>query len=178
MKDSFQTTAIKRNKLSAPTQILVSKNYLYQSDAILDYGCGHGSDVELLRDQGFDAVGYDRFNPKFGYSHGHEVFLSKMIEDKFGCNIVICNYVFNVIANPQERQHLIDTLRKVPAKTFVAVRSDQNSIKHTWKYDQIAGGYYTKRSFQRIYTERDVFEEFGPEIEIIKSNKSLILFVL
>ena len=36
-----------------------------KSHAILDYGCGGGTLVKFLREEGYDAVGYDEFSERF-----------------------------------------------------------------------------------------------------------------
>ncbi|MGH8000479.1 MAG: methyltransferase domain-containing protein, partial [Brasilonema sp.] len=50
-------TAIERTYLSIPAQFLLDKNLL--QDKVLDFGCGLGNDVKLLRQKGFDITGYD-----------------------------------------------------------------------------------------------------------------------
>ncbi len=38
---------------------------LSNGSKVLDFGCGNGMLVNYLKKQGFDATGYDKFNPKF-----------------------------------------------------------------------------------------------------------------
>ncbi len=50
-------TAIERTALSYPARIVLNQQKL--KGKVLDLGCGIGKDVELLKNKGFDIVGYD-----------------------------------------------------------------------------------------------------------------------
>ena len=52
-------TAIDRNKLSQPMQILAKHSYLNGDYSVLDYGCGKGDDVRELEAHGVDVSGWD-----------------------------------------------------------------------------------------------------------------------
>ena len=52
-------TAINRQGLSAPMQILARQDYLEGSHSILDYGCGKGDDLRELETHGLDVEGWD-----------------------------------------------------------------------------------------------------------------------
>lgn len=89
-------TALRHKTHSVPYKTLLSKNLIQpitQYQAILDYGCGHGYDFQTLSQQNYNIVGYDKFNPLFADSS----LLSKHYD------VIICNYVFNVIESIQQR---------------------------------------------------------------------------
>jgi 2-polyprenyl-3-methyl-5-hydroxy-6-metoxy-1,4-benzoquinol methylase len=52
-------TAIERTSLSYPARIVLNQNKIIGK--VLDYGCGIGKDVEILKNKGFLIVGYDPF---------------------------------------------------------------------------------------------------------------------
>lgn len=52
-------TAIERTSLSYPARIVQKQGKLIGKT--LDFGCGIGKDVEILKEKGFDIVGYDPF---------------------------------------------------------------------------------------------------------------------
>ena len=52
-------TALKRNRLSVPIQLLYKHELLNDGGTVFDYGCGRGDDVRLLRDLGVQASGWD-----------------------------------------------------------------------------------------------------------------------
>ncbi|MDA0242452.1 MAG: methyltransferase domain-containing protein [Chloroflexi bacterium] len=50
-------TVKEREKVSLPTDILYTRGLI--NGRTLDFGCGLGTDVAFLRQQGVDVVGYD-----------------------------------------------------------------------------------------------------------------------
>ena len=82
-------TAITRYELSAPIKSLLRDQLLTSEDTVFDFGCGRGSDVRLLKKQGFQCRGWDpAFSPD---------------EALLECDVVNIGYVINVIENPEER---------------------------------------------------------------------------
>ena len=52
-------TAIARDKLSQPMQMLARHDYLNGDYSVLDYGCGRGDDIRELEAHGIDVSGWD-----------------------------------------------------------------------------------------------------------------------
>ncbi len=103
-------TAIERTSLSFPARILKERKKL--KGRILDFGCGVGKDVEVLKNQKFDIVGYDpHYFPEFP-------------EEKF--DTIICFYVLNVLLPEQQAEVLMNVshLLKPNGKAYFAVRRD------------------------------------------------------
>jgi len=103
-------TAKERETLSFPARHLLSKHLL--AGKVLDFGCGFGKDVELIKDQGLDIVGYDpHYFPTFP-------------EQKF--DTVLCFYVLNVLLAEEQANVLmnISALLKPNGKAYFAVRRD------------------------------------------------------
>jgi SAM-dependent methyltransferase len=103
-------TAIERIYLSFPAQFLLRNNLL--KGKVLDFGCGLGNDVKLLRKKGFDITGYDPYHFP-GYPN-----------DKF--DTIICSYVLNVLFSEEQTNVLMEVshLLKPGGKAFYAVRRD------------------------------------------------------
>jgi len=98
-------TAITRRSVSAPVRYIA--NNFDCSGKVLDYGCGKGFDA--------DYFGFDKYDPYFFPD-----------EVKPGYDIIICNYVFNVIKQ-DEQQELLITLKSLLNKNgtcFITVRRD------------------------------------------------------
>jgi ATP adenylyltransferase len=74
-------TAKERTQLSFPSNYLKNRGIL--KGKILDYGCGFGKDVQILKGQGYDIVGYDPY------------YFPDFPTEKF--NTIICHYVLNVL---------------------------------------------------------------------------------
>lgn len=103
-------TAIERVYLSAPAQFLLDKKLL--QGKILDFGCGFGNDVKLLRQKGFDITGYDPY------------YFPQYPQGKF--DTIICFYILNVLF-PQEQANVlmeVSHLLKLGGKAYYAVRRD------------------------------------------------------
>ena len=161
-------TAITRNKPSKPLEILLDKNLLHGS--ILDYGCGKGFDSTYLKTQNYEIYSYDKYNEEF-----HD---DSLLDRKYDC--VMCNYVFNVIADLQEHEETLNKLKSLSDNVFVSVRSDVKAINENWKYDDKSIGYWTpKNTFQRFYTnENKMIDKLFGEVEYIENNSSFKLFRL
>ena len=86
-------TAIARTNLSAPVQLLVRNGLLNPNDSFFDYGCGRGSDIEVLSGNGIAATGWD---PHFASEN-----------TKSAAKVVNLGFVVNVIEDPAERVEAI-----------------------------------------------------------------------
>lgn len=103
-------TAKERETLSYPAKYLLNHKLLDKS--ILDFGCGFGKDVELLKAKGFDIIGYDPY------------YFKNYPNKKF--DTIICFYVLNVLLAEEQAQVLmnVSALLKPNGKAYFAVRRD------------------------------------------------------
>ncbi|KST67981.1 HIT family protein [Mastigocoleus testarum] len=103
-------TAIERTKLSFPANFLLRKQLL--KGRILDFGCGFGNDVKLLKAKGLDIIGYDPY------------YFSQYPYGKF--DTIICCYVLNVLFPEEQANVLMEVshLLKPGGKAYYAVRRD------------------------------------------------------
>lgn len=116
-------TAKKREKPSLPLRILIAKNLI--TGKVLDFGCGHGTDVEFLLTKHIDAYGYDPY------------FFPNYPEKKF--DTIICFYVLNILL-PEEQAHVImsiSELLRYGGRAYFAVRRDikKNDFIFNSKYN-------------------------------------------
>lgn len=103
-------TAKERDKISFPSQILFEKKLL--DGEVLDFGCGFGKDVEVLKGRGLNITGYDPH------------YFNNFPDQKF--DTIICVYVLNVLL-PQEQANVIyqvSRLLKEGGRSYFAVRRD------------------------------------------------------
>jgi diadenosine tetraphosphate (Ap4A) HIT family hydrolase len=103
-------TAKERETLSFPTKFLLNQKLLVGN--ILDFGCGFGKDVDLIKEKGMDIVGYDPY------------YFPILPDKKF--DTIICLYVLNVLL-PEEQAHVlmdISTKLENNGKAYFAVRRD------------------------------------------------------
>jgi diadenosine tetraphosphate (Ap4A) HIT family hydrolase len=103
-------TAIERTSLSYPARILLNQKKIIGK--VLDFGCGIGKDVELLKQKGFDIVGYDPF------------YFPEFPTEKF--DTILCFYVLNVLLAEEQAEVLmnVSNILKPNGKVHFAVRRD------------------------------------------------------
>jgi len=103
-------TAKKREFLSSPAKYLY-KNKLLKGD-VLDYGCGLGTDVKILKEKMVSITGFDKY-----YFPVYPI-------KKF--DTIICIYVLNVLLMEEQTGVLMDLsqLLKPTGKAYFAVRRD------------------------------------------------------
>jgi len=103
-------TAKERDNLSFSAKYMLTNNLLVGE--VLDFGCGYGRDVELLKDKGISIVGYDPcYFPKYPIK-------------KF--DTIICFDVLNVLMQEEQSNVMmeISQLIKPTGKAYYSVRRD------------------------------------------------------
>ncbi len=135
-------TAIDRNKLSSPMQVLARRSYLDGNYSILDYGCGKGDDLRELEAHGIDATGWDPAHKPDG----------KLPES----DIVNLGYVLNVVEDIDERREtLIRAFGYANKLLIVSVMIAGESIIQ--QFTPYKDGVITSRNtFQRYYTQSEI----------------------
>jgi len=134
-------TAIDRNQLSAPMQLLARYGYFDRDFTVLDYGCGKGDDLRELEAHGVDCIGWD---PVYAPD-----------TDLFNCDIVNLGFVLNVIEDKEERD---DTLRRAyeyADKLLIAsvMVAGESVIRQFKPYKD---GVITKiNTFQKYYSQAE-----------------------
>lgn len=134
-------TAISRNRLSMPVSLAISKNIINKNTTIFDMGCGRGDDLRRLSELGFTVSGYDPY-----YFPQNK---------KQSVDIVILNYVVNVIEDIEERTNVIlEAISLCKIATIISVRLKQK-IPKTFK--PFNDGYITsKNTFQKFYSHKEL----------------------
>lgn len=103
-------TAKERDSISFPAKLILRKGLL--KGDILDFGCGFGKDVEVLKDNGLNITGYDKH------------YFPTYPTEKF--DTIICFYVLNVLLPEEQARVLMEvsSLLKPTGKAYFAVRRD------------------------------------------------------
>lgn len=141
-------TAIERNYLSFPAQFLLNNNLL--QGKILDFGCGLGNDVKLLKQKGFDVRGYDPY------------YFPEYPDDKF--DTIICFYVLNVLFPEAQANVLMEVshLLKPGGKVYYAVRRDlkKEGFREHYVHKKPTYQCIVKLPFKSIYLDErcEVYE--------------------
>ncbi len=127
MTNKSWKTAIRRKAISRPMSYLHSMGLL--KGRVLDFGCGHGQDVERLANLGVNIHGYDpHLQPD-------------LPRGKF--DVITCNYVLNVLPAHERLTVLahISTLLRKGGVAYISVRRD------------IKADYVTAAGTQQYYVE-------------------------
>jgi SAM-dependent methyltransferase len=103
-------TAKQRDSISMPARFLFSNNLI--RGKILDFGCGFGKDVEVLKAKGLDIEGYDPHH------------FPKMPRQKF--DTILCFYVLNVLMPEEQTEVLMNVSRYLQpgGRAYFSVRRD------------------------------------------------------
>lgn len=161
-------TAISRIKCSSPLEYLLTSGRLDNVNTVLDFGAGKLKDFFFLISSGYKVEAYDKFHPS------EEIRNTQKLNQKY--DVVICNYVFNVIKTKQEFFETLKIFKKLNAKEkYIAIRNDVKSIKPNWKYIVNEDVYATGRSYQRFISESKLTEYFGKNKLIYKTDTYLLL---
>lgn len=134
-------TAIDRHCLSKPVQSLYRHNFLNGDYTFFDYGCGKGDDINILKEYGLEASGWD------------PVFCPD--EKPIRADIVNLGFVLNIIESPQERR---ETLKKafMLAKKIIVISVMLGSKSLINQFKPYGDGVITRRNtFQKYYTQTE-----------------------
>jgi len=134
-------TAMERIYLSFPARFLLDKN-LFQG-LVLDFGCGLGNDVKLLKQKGLNITGYDPY------------YFPEYPTEKF--DTIICFYVLNVLF-PEEQANVlmeISHLLKPGGKAYYAVRRDikKEGFREHYVHKKPTYQCMVKLPFKSIYLD-------------------------
>jgi DNA phosphorothioation-associated putative methyltransferase len=135
-------TAIRRGDFSRPVKCLLRDGLLDLASTLLDYGCGHGEDVELLTSEGYACAGWDPVHRPDG--------------PRRPADVVNLGYVLNVIEAPEERAatlraawELAGRLLAVSAQVVLAGRGKEPVV--------FGDGVLTARgTFQKYFEQQEL----------------------
>lgn len=157
-------TAISRSDLSKPVRLALLSGIINVETTVFDYGCGRGIDVKFLNFQGIKAVGYDsHYFPEKNFIQS---------------DIVMLNYVLNVIEIPEERLDVLRFCYELAIQgLLIAVRLLNERPKI---YTEYGDGVLTKRkTFQKFFTKGEfksyLYSSLGVEPEFLSSGIAVIL---
>lgn len=138
-------TAIRRNGTSRPLALVLANALVSEGDRILDYGCGHGEDLAYLREEGYDADGWDPYHRPDGPRHAADV--------------VLCSYVLNVIEDPAERFQVLGQVHALARRVAIfAVRTtaERSELANAERHGD---GWVTSRNtFQTLWSQSETRE--------------------
>ncbi|MDD5391703.1 MAG: DNA phosphorothioation-associated putative methyltransferase [Thiothrix sp.] len=137
-------TALTRYALSKPMQLLAKHDFLEGQHTIFDYGCGKGSDVDILRQNNLIANGWD---PHFCPDN-----------PKHTADIVNLGFVINVIEDKTERMEAVLGAYQLCTQFLcAAVMLGEQSTERGRLFRD--GVLTSRNTFQRYYSQEE-FREY------------------
>ena len=135
-------TAIDRNQLSQPMQILARHNYFNGDYSVLDYGCGKGDDMRELEAHGIDISGWDPVHCPDG--------------DLVNSDIVNLGFVLNVIEDRDERNETLKRAWEYADKILIVsvMIAGESFLQQFTPYKD--GIITSRNTFQRYYTQYEI----------------------
>lgn len=132
-------TVKERTKMSMPAKLLMEQKLL--KGKILDFGCGLGKDVELLREKGFDIIGYDPY------------YFPQLPTTKF--DTILCFYVLNILLPIEQAEVLMDVsyFLNDSGKAYFSVRRDitKDGFRNHFIHQKPVYQCNVKLSYQSIF---------------------------
>lgn len=135
-------TAIRRPSLSLPVKCLLRDGLFTLEHQLLDFGCGRGQDLDLLRGMGFRCHGWDPVHRSDG--------------ELTPADVVNFGYVINVIEEPKERA---EALRRAwdLCRSLLVVSAQVNLAAPSCEQVPYGDGVVTsRRTFQKYYTQAEL----------------------
>ncbi|MCC6782322.1 MAG: DNA phosphorothioation-associated putative methyltransferase [Planctomycetes bacterium] len=137
-------TAIGRVELSRPVRLALDSGVLQPGMSVLDYGCGRGDDVRLLKDLGYASQGWDP---------AHATTTTPEASD-----LVNLGFVVNVIEDPGERVLALRAAWGLARRALVVgaqVVGDERGID----LRPFGDGFVTRAgTFQKYYRQTELRE--------------------
>lgn len=134
--------AMVRKRLSRPLRLVLEAGLFEPGMSFFDYGCGYGSDVEIMREKGFISDGWDPFYQPYNS-------LKK-------ADLVNLGYIINVIENVTERREALlkawSLTKEILIVSAQVLIDDRNS-----GYMIYGDGIITERNtFQKYYEQEEL----------------------
>lgn len=136
-------TAMRRREPSKPIRLAVEHDLINPNSSVLDYGCGHGVDVNFLRSTGVHCIGWDPVHRPEG--------------QLVSADVVNLGYVVNVIEDGTERQQTLRRAWELATNLLVVsgrLEHERRTLRSTGTYED---GVVTSRgTFQKFYDQHEL----------------------
>jgi DNA phosphorothioation-associated putative methyltransferase len=137
-------TAIHRTGLSRPLQLALEAQLVSAATSVLDYGCGHGHDLEFLAGQGIVCTGWDPVHRPEG--------------QRQQCDVVNLGYVINVIEDPEERVQVLRAAWSYARQVLIVAARLDHELARTDQQPCGDGVLTRTQTFQKFYSQGELRE--------------------
>jgi len=137
-----ERTAIFRDRLSTPMQMLLKHEFLDGEYSVFDYGCGRGDDLRALESQGIAACGWD---PHYAPTN-----------PRVSAGIVNLGFVINVIEKTAERAEALRSAFELARKLLVVTVMLDSQAQYR-NVRRLGDGVVTStKTFQKYYSQAEI----------------------
>ena len=136
---------------------------LEKSKTLLDYGCGHGRDLELLKSIEIDCHGWD---PKY-----------RPDGDKRSADIVNLSYVINVIEDLEEREQTVRTSWELCKELFTVAAQIEFAAPDK-EQTRTETECLSRNTFRKYYKPHELQEHIQriTQVDAIRRTRNLLWF--
>lgn len=143
MEIARHRTALARTELSRPLRTVLRDQLLVERAAVMDYGCGQGGDVRVLRAQGFEAFGWDPVHAPDG--------------PRLAAELVNLGYVINVIESTHERADVLRAAWSLAKSVLVVSARLNNETPSPNRIVPFEDGVLTRLgTFQKFFDQQEL----------------------
>lgn len=144
--------ALVRHDLSRPVRSALESGLFTSGFTFFDYGCGHGGDIQRIKDKGYRSSGWDPYY--------------RPDTERVPADIVNLGYVINVIEDAGERREAL--LKAWELTRHVLLVSAQISVSD--RHQQLLAygdGFITRRrTFQKYYEQEELKQYIDSVLDV------------
>ena len=134
--------AIYRNELSRPVRLVLEAKLFTKETTFFDYGCGHGGDIQRIREQGYISAGWDPYYfPE---------------QPLIRADIVNLGYVINVIEDVKERREALLKAWELTKQILIVSAQVLIDDRQRGLVAYGDGVITTRNTFQKYYDQEEL----------------------
>ncbi|MGE5656822.1 MAG: DNA phosphorothioation-associated putative methyltransferase [Actinomycetota bacterium] len=142
LKIERHKAAMFRKELSKPVRLALESNLFTEGTTFFDYGCGYGSDIKHISEQGYAATGWDPYY--------------QPDTNRTPADIINLGYVINVIESQGERREALINAWELTKKVLIVAAQVliDDRIRGQIAYGD--GVITSRNTFQKYYEQEEL----------------------
>lgn len=146
-----------RKYLSWMARVMVDNNLVSKTETHLDYGCGKGSDVRILREKGYQSIGYDpHYFPELKVNQA---------------DIVSCGYVLNVLSKRCDRINVIKKCWELTSSRLIVAAQTGSAVNLLLTELRAILEIATKHRAVKLEKSIFLIDKSSPKIEVLSKEE-------
>ena len=138
-----EKTALSRRGLSRPIRLALDSELISPEGEVLDYGCGRGDDIRLLKEAGIRACGWDPVHRPEG--------------ERCRAPVVNLGYVVNVIEDQEERRSTLSQAWDLAERVLIVSARLSEEARFLSSSEEFEDGVLTSAgTFQKFFGQDEL----------------------